>query len=235
MSSDRPPEVVIFDMDGLMVDTERLHHESFSAVLKQYGVAPIPNEQGVIQVSGVSADTNWDNFKQRYGFTADNRELSRRKSEIHATRLRDEVKAMPGLLRLLGELRTHKIKLAIASSSIREHIGIVTDKLSIADYFDAIVSGEEVTHGKPAPDIFLRAAQRLGVVADQCVVLEDASSGVRAAGAAGMRVVAVPNEFTMHEDFSMADITVESLERIDVPLLTSFSLTTQMTRQNSAG
>lgn len=209
----------IFDMDGLMVDTERLHHESFSAVLEQYGVRPVPNKQGIIHISGVSAETNWNYFKRQYGFEADNEELSKRKSEIHVAWLRKDVVAMPGLLPLLRTLHAHKIKISVASSSIREHIAIVIDKLRVAHYFDAIVSGEDVACGKPAPDIFLRAADQLGITPDECVVFEDASNGARAAAAAGMHVIAVPNVFTANEDFSVADKVIGSLEEVTMKVL----------------
>jgi HAD superfamily hydrolase (TIGR01509 family) len=187
--------------------------------LKSTGVEPVPNEQAVIRISGVSSGTNWDYFKQRYGFEVTNKDLDKRKQEIHVAWLRKKVTAMPGLLPLLQMLRSHEFKIAIASSSSREHINVVTDKLGVTDFFDVIVSGDEVTRGKPAPDIFLRAADELGIAPSVRVVLEDASNGVQAAEAAGIRVIAVPNIFTTKEDFSMADLVVDSLQVIDMATL----------------
>ncbi len=205
----------LFDMDGLMIDTERLHHESFKTVLEQHGIAPAPDARGVIHTSGISAEANWERFKKQYGFDADTRELTKAKNDAHRKLLKNKLKAMPGLLDLLRDLKANGYKIAIASSSIREHIDLVVDRLGMSDFFDAITSGDEVTNGKPAPDIFLKAAMKLNVKPVECVVLEDAMHGMLAGKAAGMHVVVVPNEFTQNEDFSAADLRVSSLEDLN--------------------
>jgi beta-phosphoglucomutase family hydrolase len=214
-------KAALFDMDGLMIDTERLHHESFKAVLEQYGITPVPNKQGVIHISGISAEDNWGRFKRQYGLEEDVDILSQKKNDLHYQFLKDKVTAMPGLLGLLKMLRANKFEIAIASSSIRPHIDLVIKTLGISDYIGAIASGDEVTHCKPAPDIFLKAASKLGTLADECVVFEDAMNGMRAAKAANMKVVVVPNSFTSHEDFGLADKIAPSLEGIDIAMLSS--------------
>lgn len=206
---------VIFDMDGLMIDTERLHHESFKTVLEQYGIKPVPNTQGVIHISGISAEANWEHFKKQYGFNANTQDLTKAKNDTHLKLLQDKVEAMPGLLELLKNLKADGYKVGIASSSIRDHINLIVDRLGIANYFDAITSGEEVSNGKPTPDIFLKAATKLGTDPAQCLVLEDAMNGLHAGKAAGMHVIVVPNEFTQDEDFSAADLRVSSLEELN--------------------
>lgn len=206
---------VIFDMDGLMIDTEHLHHESFKTVLEQYGITPVPNAMGVIHISGISAEANWEHFKKQYGFSADTQELTKAKNDAHLKLLENKVEAMPGLLDLLKNLKANGYKVGIASSSIREHINLIVSRLGIADFFDAITSGEEVDNGKPAPDIFLKAAAKLGMNPAECVVLEDAMNGMRAGKAAGMYVIVVPNEFTQDEDFSAADLRVSSLKEVN--------------------
>lgn len=208
-------------MDGLMIDTERLHHESFKAVLEEYGITPQPNKQGVIHISGISAADNWDRFKQQYGFEEDTTVLSRKKNELHYKFLKDKVTAMPGLIDLLKLLRANKFEIGIASSSIRPHIDLVVKTLGISNYIGAIASGDEVTHSKPAPDIFLKAASKLGVSPKECVVFEDAMNGMKAAKAAKMRVIVVPNIFTLHEDFTPADRVVPTLEKVNMEMLSS--------------
>jgi beta-phosphoglucomutase family hydrolase len=210
---------VIFDMDGLMVDTEFLHHESFKKTLERYGIHPTPNAQGVIHVSGISAEANWERFKRLYEFDVDTTELTKIKHEIHLELLQEGVEAMPGLLELLGDLKKSGYKIAIASSSVRKQINLIVDRLDIADFFDAITSGEEVANGKPAPDIFLKAAHGLNVEPHECIVLEDASKGIQAAKAAGMYAVAVPNVFTQSESFDIADVIVPSLSRVNSDVL----------------
>jgi beta-phosphoglucomutase family hydrolase len=212
-------QAVIFDMDGLMIDSERLHHRSFADVLGQYGVTPELNEKGIAHIQGISAGANWERFKKLYRFEADTRELTKKKQEIQLTLLCEGVSAMPGLIKLLQDLRKHHFKTAVASSSTRAHIDLVIKSLSISSLFDALTSGDEVVHGKPDPDIFLKAASKLGVDPKSCVVLEDAVHGIRAAKAANMYAIAVPNEFTEYEDFSIADMVIPSLEVISGRML----------------
>jgi beta-phosphoglucomutase family hydrolase len=212
---------VIFDMDGLMVDTEYLHHTSFKKVLEQYGVNPVPNIHGVIHVSGVSAEANWELFKEKYNFNADTAELTRSKHKIHLKLLKNNVVPMPGLFELLKDIKEHGYRISIASSSALEQINLIVNRLGITNFFDAITSGEEVTSGKPAPDIFLKAAAKLGIEPTQCVVLEDAMNGMKAAKAANMHAVVVPNKFTKHENFDTADLIVASLKELDSTRLDS--------------
>lgn len=215
---------VIFDMDGLMIDTERLHHESFKAVLEQYGITPTPNAQGVIHISGISAEANWEYFQKQYNFSADTQQLTKAKNDIHLNLLKNKVRAMPGLLKLLNNLKNDGFKTGIASSSAREHIDVVTRHLGIADSFDAITSGEEVKSGKPAPDIFIKAATKINVRPTECIVIEDAMNGMRAAKAAGMCTVVVPNKFTVNEDFDAADLRVSSLNDLSSEQLAALVL-----------
>jgi HAD superfamily hydrolase (TIGR01509 family) len=211
-------------MDGLMIDTERLHHESFKTVLEQYGITPVPSVKGVIHISGISAEANWEHFKRQYGFSANTQDLTKAKNDAHLKLLKNKVQAMPGLLDLLKNLKADGYKVGIASSSIREHIDLIVDRLGIADFFDAITSGEEVTNGKPAPDIFLKAAAKLGINPAECVVLEDAMNGMRAGKAADMCVIVIPNEFTQDEDFSVADLRVSSLEDVNIETLATVAI-----------
>jgi len=85
-------------MDGLMIDTERLHHESFKAVLEEYGITPKTNKQGVIHISGISAEDNWNRFKQQYGFEENTDILAQKKNNLHYRFLKEKVTAMPDLL-----------------------------------------------------------------------------------------------------------------------------------------
>ena len=175
----------------------------------------------LFHISGISAADNWDRFKQQYGFEEDTTVLSRKKNELHYKFLKDKVTAMPGLIDLFKLLRANKFEIGIASSSIRPHIDLVVEVLGISNYIGAIASGDEVTRSKPAPDIFLKAASKLGVSPKECVVFEDAMNGMKAAKAAKMRVIVVPNIFTLHEDFTPADRVVPTLEKVDMEMLSS--------------
>jgi len=215
-------KAVIFDLDGTIADTERLHDQSFRIVLEKHGVKPAENNGGVIQISGMNAAANFDLFQKQYNFSADSNQLVKEKTEVYNKLLEQgNIAAMPGLYELLDNLKSGGIKMAIASSSTLHQIEIVIKALKILNYFDAFASGKEVKNGKPAPDVFLLAAEKLSVAPSDCVVIEDASSGVVAAKAAGMKVVTVPNEFTIHEDFGAADLVVKSLDELSSEKLKS--------------
>lgn len=131
----------------------------------------------------------------------------------------DNFVPMPGLIPLVNSLSENGYTLAVASSSIRPKIDIVLNKLDLIEKFRIIVSGEEIKHGKPAPDIFLRAAEKTGIEPVRSLVLEDATNGVLAAKAAGMFVIGVHNRFTyerlgLKQDLSKADLEAGSLEEI---------------------
>ena len=127
---------------------------------------------------------------------------------------------MPGALELIETLHGKK-RLALATSSFRENAELVLRRLDLARYFEAIATNESVARVKPHPDLFLYVAERLGVDASECVVLEDAEKGVLAAHAAGMKVIAVPTRETRGNDFSKATRVVSSLVEVTLPLLDS--------------
>jgi len=127
---------------------------------------------------------------------------------------------MDGALELLDAFHG-QIRLALASSSYRDAINGVLAGLNITHFFDVVVSGLDVAAVKPAPDIFLKAAHDLGVRPEECIVLEDAEKGVLAAHSAGMRCIAVPNDYTRHHDFSRATRICSSLKEITAELLQS--------------
>jgi beta-phosphoglucomutase-like phosphatase (HAD superfamily) len=105
--------------------------------------------------------------------------------------------------------------MAIASSATLPTINLVVDRLGIREYFKTLTSGDEVTHGKPAPDVFLLAAKRLGIAPENSLVIEDTLNGMKAAKAAGMMCIAIPCEATMHQDHSIADVRMQSLAQIN--------------------
>jgi len=130
---------------------------------------------------------------------------------------------MPGLYDLVDSLKSAGYRIAIASSSILDHIKMVLQGLKLEDKFDVVVSGDQVKHSKPNPEIYLTAATALGVKPEESLALEDASSGVQAAKNAGMMCIAVPNEYTRDGDFSRADLIVSGLGDISVNTVKTLS------------
>jgi len=209
-------EAVIFDMDGLMVDSEHLHSRSFEVVLNRHGVKPKVDD--VIQTLGIGTPNNWKKLKKQYGLKASVDELSDQKHEVYDD-LIPEIELMPGAKALFDDLQNSGIAVAVASGSSKHNIEKILNQLEISSYFSVIISGEELENAKPAPDIFLAAAKALGVEPKNCAVLEDAESGILAAKAADMLAVAVPNEFGKNEDFSKADHIFDSLEQLSAKKL----------------
>lgn len=217
-------EAVIFDMDGLMVDSEPIRSLAFEAMIKNRGRKPPRlNQHGVVQTIGINVLDNCRRMQEEYELDGSLAEFVADHQTAYSRLFANRVAPMPGLLRLVAELGDNNAKKAVASSSSHEHIGMVVNNLWTDSPFQVIVSGTEVDRGKPAPDIFLSAAKKLGVAARRCVVLEDAESGILGAKAAGMVAVAVPNQFTQDHDFTKADLVVPSLERIDWRLLSTLA------------
>lgn len=207
----------LFDMDGLMIDSDRIISRSYETVLEKHGIKPKLNHRGIVHTPGISSRDNWIRLMQEYSFEADIDELIVRKTQLHTQFMKEGVDAMPGLFDVLKMLKERGIKMAIASSSTREIIDAAVKHLKIEDYFDAIVSGNEVNRGKPAPDIFLKAAEKLGVPPKECVVFEDAVSGVQAAKAAGMKCIAIPLPTKIsNPEFAIADNIFPSLTSVSI-------------------
>ena len=210
---------IIFDLDGLLADTERLHCMAYQDALRVYGAAVTDDEYAEHWVRSGRGITEWITDR---GLTLDPIALRAQKSRCYLDLLRSELRPMEGALDLLERLHGRK-KLALASSSYPDAVEGVLAGLGIAHYFQVIVTGLDVAQVKPAPDIFLSAAQRLGAAASQCVILEDAEKGVIAATLAGIRCIAIPNHHTRHHDFSKAtrvcssltEITLESLDTLE--------------------
>ncbi len=210
-------KAVIFDMDGLMVDTEPLYSKAMNQVAQKRGKCfTLEIKQ---KMMGRLAIESLTIFKETLGLTESVQELLEEREGIYGNLLRQGVTPMPGLFELIELLNKMGIHKAIASSSKKQWIDLIIDKLGFRNEFEVIVSGQEVERGKPNPDIYLLAAQKLNLDAAECLVLEDAISGVQAAKAAKMKCIAVPNQFTQGLDFPQVDLIVNSLKEIDEELL----------------
>lgn len=208
-------EAVLFDMDGLMIESEHLQSQAFQKILESHGIEPEYNSAGVIQIVGVTAKENLKLIKDKHGLEPSVDELLEIKNEIYNEIIDEGLEPMPGLHDLIKSLKENGIKIAVASSSIRNDIEKVLRLIDLTGVFDAVVSGAEVARSKPAPDVFLKAAAELGVPTSTCTVLEDAESGIKAGKAAGMTVIAIPSQFTVDNDFSLADYVFKSLAELD--------------------
>src|SRR5437870_13216873 len=186
----QPLRAVIFDLDGILADSEPWWNEIDSKLLAEYGV--IYRGEYHREVLGVSYRLAVEFYKKAFGLSASIEELMRRRGEIATEFFANRVGLFPSTKRTLERLRDMKVRLAIATSSVSASARPFLDRHGLTPFFDGIVTGDEIERGKPDPDIYLRAAKKLGIGADVCLAIEDALSGITAGKAAGMRVSSIP-------------------------------------------
>lgn len=210
-------KAVIWDMDGIIADTSQYHHKGWQIVFRKRGINY--TEADFRRNTGKRSDTI---IREVLGEKIPQNEITEIIQEKDATfrqLMGGNIKLFPGVLKLITSLKEHDFKIAIASSAPMENIQLITQSLKIDNRFDAIISGWEVTKGKPHPQTFLLAAEKLGVETEDCIVIEDAISGVTASKRAGMRCIAVTNT-TSREELREADLIIDTLEEITVDDLT---------------
>jgi HAD superfamily hydrolase (TIGR01509 family) len=199
----------IFDQDGLMFDTETIWQDSWHTMAENLGV-PVP-EGFTRAVSGSSGELMVE-IVSRFFPSLDAREYINLVRERTHQKQKEMLQAKPGLYELLDYFQSQGVKMIVASSSTRDSIRWNLKKAGIEEYFLDVISGEDVTEGKPAPDIFLKAAHRLGLAPDDCYVLEDSYNGVRAGHRAGCYTIMVPDQIEPDEEISQVyDACVSSL------------------------
>lgn len=208
---------VIFDLDGLLADTEKLHFEAYRQTLAEVGVTI---DEELYSAHWIRDGRGIVEFCATRGLAQSPQALRSRKAIAYDALVRASVTPMPGALELLAALRGRR-RLGLATSAFADAARCVLETLAIESSFEVIATGEDVARLKPHPDLFLFVAGKLGVRPADCVVLEDAEKGVRAAHAAGMAVVAIPNVHTRANDFSLATRVLPSLHDVDLALLDS--------------
>lgn len=210
-------KAAIFDMDGIIIDSEPLQMLAINHVMSQWNIQL--SEEDFLPMIGRRLSDDFVDLKRKYPVPVEYPEFAKMKNQAYQNLIRHSIQEMPGLSRLLKELKNNNILLAVASGSGRWDIDLVLEGLGLSSTFDVITSGNEVTHGKPHPEIYLLAADRLKTEPKHCVAFEDTFYGVTSAKSAGMKCVAVPHKYTLTHDFREADKVVGSLQEITVGLL----------------
>jgi len=206
---------VVFDFDGVIIDSEGLWYRAAMQVLAPFGVAVDPRTYGrdwIAHGEGPEAAV----VKYKLPITAE--EFRARRAPIVQRLVEEEARLMPGVMAALARLSA-KFPLALATNSRAPSVEHSFAKYELRPYFKALMTRERYAKAKPEPDAFLAAAAALGLAPGRCVVIEDAERGVVAVKRAGMKCVAVPNEWTRELDFSQADRVVASLDEVTVALI----------------
>ncbi|UTA46487.1 HAD family phosphatase [Simiduia sp. 21SJ11W-1] len=198
-------KAILFDHDGTLVDSERVHYEFWAQVLHGHG-CELSAEDYINQCVGVSEIRTAEIFKAQFNLNASVVTLVEQKRRVAEAFHRDQhYPLMPGVAATLGRLAATPLTLAVVSGSAAFALEASLTALGLRDLFACVASGENVPHNKPAPDVYQLAMQRLNLAPEQCMAIEDTASGLQAAKAAGVFTCVIPNSYSAHHDLSLAD------------------------------
>lgn len=204
---------VIFDMDGVLVDSYQPHLKSWQELARRHGL-----EMTEVQFAATFGRTSREIIRELWGDQVaeeDVAEMDAEKEALYRDILREDFPEMDGAEELIASLAAAGVALAIGSSGPPENVEVVMECLPSAHRFAATVHGKEVSHGKPHPEVFLKATEKLGLPPKRCAVVEDAVPGVKAARSAGMACVAITGTTTREELSSAgANLVVDSLREL---------------------
>jgi beta-phosphoglucomutase len=211
-----PTPAVIFDMDGVLIDSYAAHYASWRRMYAEMGL-----EYSEADFAADFGRTSRDILRRWFGDQLPSgriRELDERKEALFRDELRGHFPAMDGATELIDALANDGFRLAVGSSGPPENIWLCLEKFSRASKFGAVITGQDVTRGKPDPQVFELAAERLGVPPERCAVVEDAVHGIEAANRAGMKSIALVGTVSRHQ-LGDADLIVESLRELTPPVI----------------
>ena len=200
---------VIFDMDGVLLDSEPLHYEAVRQILEEQGVE-FPLED-YFRYLGTTLPSTWDDLCSRYPIAMPFEQFEARYNADVLAQYEAGAPLIAGAMELVQQLSAAEVPIAVASSSHRQWVEAALSGAGLREYFDQTTAGDEVSEGKPSPEIYLKAAAKLGFAPEDCIAVEDAPAGVESAAAAGMRVVLVRSELTtdlnLTSDWEVDDLT----------------------------
>lgn len=201
-------KAVIFDMDGLMVDSERLYFQSEREIARKFGKEV--KDETLWRMMGRKPVESLALFARELELPVTAEELFIMRTEIMRRRLKEDLQPMPGLFSVIDALYG-KVKLSVATGAQKEFMDIIVDTLNLRTKFDVLQASDDIRQGKPDPEIYLVTCRKLRVEPKDSVVLEDSLNGVIAGYRAGCYVIAVPSEYTKNHDLSLADYKAKDL------------------------
>jgi HAD superfamily hydrolase (TIGR01509 family) len=201
-------DVLIFDMDGLMIDSERLYWEVEKGIARQFGKEV--REETLWKMMGRRPIEGMRIFVEDLGLSLTGERALEIRDELMREKYRNESEPMPGLIHILDAFYG-RLKLAVCTGAQKEFMEIVVDRLKIRDRFNVLQASDEIRKGKPDPEIYLATCDKLGVPPRQSIVLEDSSNGCLAAKRAGCYTIAVPSEYSRGQDFGCSDFIAADL------------------------
>ncbi len=206
-------KAIIFDMYGVIVASEEAHYRAERDLLKNRGIKV--SKQNLKNYAGFSSTDIFKDLKAKHRLQEEVRDLVKEKKKRFLVEIAKDIRPVPGSIMLITKFHHHKIPMAVGSSAETHLIKMLLTKIKVFHFFQAIVGSDEVIASKPAPDIFLLAAQKLKIKPENCCVIEDSAFGVIAAKAAHMFVIGFKNKASGKQDLSKADLIVDDLRKID--------------------
>jgi pseudouridine 5'-phosphatase len=202
-------KAVVFDLDGLMFNTEEVFHEAGVELMRRRGQEM--TDELFTLLMGRRAEEGYPLLVERAGLSDDPLELWAESRDIFLDMLEGQLAPMPGLFELLDHIEHSGLPKGVATSSDRDYLHGILRQFEIHDRFHMTLTAEDVTQGKPHPEIYIKAAERLSVQPREMLVLEDSQAGTKAAAEAGAYIISVPHRYSAHQDFSPARHVASSL------------------------
>jgi HAD superfamily hydrolase (TIGR01509 family) len=230
------PAAVIFDMDGVLVDSNPFHLRKWVDLLHEHRI-PFNPEDLPQQILGQRNDTAFRFFFGTQLGEAEIQRLSEELEERFRKVFRPHAEPLPGLAALLADCHSVGIPMAVASSAMTKNVEFIVDVLGFRPYFRCLVTGDEVTHPKPHPEIYFKTAAKLGVKPAACVTFEDSFVGVEAAKGAGMKCIAIASTFSAEElrERTGADLIVPNFAGLSPGMLRELFLPRRSSAPHSRG
>jgi HAD superfamily hydrolase (TIGR01509 family) len=210
---------VIFDMDGVIIDSEPIHFGIERKMFEELNIV-VPFEEHCTYV-GASAQEMWQTIVTKHALSIQPDEMVKTARALYMDHIHSSTNVHPidGVVELIQDLKKNDFKFLIASSSHTDAIDAIVEKLDLPNYFMARLSGAELKHSKPNPEIFLQAAKLANAEPQECMVIEDSRNGVIAAKAAGMKCVGYLNLNSGVQDLSRADIVISSFTELNATMI----------------
>lgn len=215
---------VIFDMDGVIIDTEPLHHQAFFTQFAELGITV--SDALYASFLGSSTRNVFQRLKQEFSLPQEVEELLRRKRELFNEAFDTDagLDLLPGVRTIIEDLRQHGIQLVLASSASKATIARVFNRFGLGPYFSHLVSGEDFAQSKPNPEIFLHAATLAETPVTECIVIEDSANGVAAAKTAGIYCIGYASPHSAGQDLRLADRVVQDFSELSAAQIAAISV-----------
>lgn len=208
-------KALVFDMDGVIIDSEPIHIDLTVQVVRDVGKEPTDSE--IYEFIGVRNEEMWATLIERHGITETVEQLIERQNKYLYQRFFDEkLEPIDGIEDLMKSAKKNGMKIALATSSPRFLAEHILKNIGLIQYFDALVTADDVSNGKPHPEIYQKAAQALGVKPEYCIAIEDGEKGIQSAKNAGMICIAFKNPNSGNQDTTKADFVVSSIREINL-------------------